>query len=401
MNNSKLFDDISEVLKKSLSEKEFNQFFESINDFPEESDQDIEKSLNDKIQVEQEFPPGYDKRVFVDKISSLTEEMLNKKSHLEFLVNLAEVVMNYDENDLATDLIEEILEKSKSEKDFDLIKADTFLLSAKVNWGQAIWDEVFADTRTAEKKYKELDNLEGLADCQNLRGITYLEKGEIDKAEGYFEKAIKILSGNDNKKLKAKITSNLGVVYDLKGLFLKAVSQYDKALDLYKSLEDIMSSARTYHNLGMLNIKLENYEDAIEYFDECLSISLPNEFLSNCVIAFLGKAFVYTKTGNLNSAELFSDKAMDIAYRINDVLSIADVYKVKGMIQSKLNNFELSEEMFENSVRLTEEFDDKVTLAEAHKELSNLFSKVNSNLKADLHKDESKKLLDKDDLSVI
>ena len=401
VNNVKLFNEITDILKDFLNENEFREFLESFSDPRDEIDSEIVSREIDNIQLDMELPAGYDKRILVDKVSSLTEGLLSKSSYLQLLVNLTEKIIDYSEFDIAIDLIDDIFDKSRAKNNYELIKAKTFILSAKVNWSQGIWDEAFADTRQAQTIYKEIKHNDGLADCENMRGTIYAEKGEIDKALNHLKIAQAYLEKSNNEILKAKIEINLGIMADLKGKFEEAINYYNTSLQVFKKLNDTFLTARIYHNLGMINIKLENYSEAIRYFDECINLSLPNEYLSNCVISFLGKAFVYTKTGDQSSADMFSDKAMEIADRINDTLSIADVYKLKGMIQSSLNNFDFSEEMFENSLRLNEDFDNKLTLAETNKEMSNLYTKVNSILKAEMHKEESKKFLDKNNLSSI
>jgi tetratricopeptide (TPR) repeat protein len=135
---------------------------------------------------------------------------------------------------------------------------------------------------------------ESFADAYNNRGAVFLKKGEIDKATLDFETAVKI----DAKFIDARF--NLARVYSEQG-------KYGEAEALFKDLEPQMKNSSEFYNYFAQNhIGLNHWDQGKDLLLKSLSINSNNlEALTN-----LGYVFLIEK--KFEKASEYLDKALKI-----------------------------------------------------------------------------------------
>jgi tetratricopeptide (TPR) repeat protein len=72
-------------------------------------------------------------------------------------------------------------------------------------------------------------------DCGNLGNVYYM-KGDVDKAQEIYQKALEIDEKIDHLEGVARHSSNLGLVYQKHGDISKAREYWEKAVELYKRI---------------------------------------------------------------------------------------------------------------------------------------------------------------------
>ena len=371
-NNNNIMNEIKNLIGNYFPSEEAENFLTSlVNEVNEELVSSPELK-EESFALDYELPSGIDYRMFVDRCVTKSEGLLSEEKFFNLLLELSRSVQAVGENDFALELAQDLLNRIESKKEYELLKADTFLMISKIYWSQAYWEDCSYYVDEAMKIFTVHSNQCGLAKCENMLGTLYGEKGDVALAQTHFEKALTHLTENDESLLHSMILTNLGVISTIQGDYETSIWNYKNALQKFDNQKDTRYIARTYHNIGMLYSRTGKYDAALDEFSKCITLSLDNNYLSNCAVAYIGKAFIYTKLKNSALADAYTDKALEIACRINDTLSIADIYKVKGIIQAGMENFELSEEMFENSIRLNRDIESKLNEAESCIEMGNL-----------------------------
>ena len=110
----------------------------------------------------------------------------------------------------------------------------------------------------------------------NNLGLAYQQKGDYDKAIGYYQEALKIdleQVGPEHPEVAIRY-NNLGMAYEYKGDYDKAIKYYQKALRMgleQLGLEHPKVGLR-YNNLGVVYHRKGDYDKAIEYLQKALEI---------------------------------------------------------------------------------------------------------------------------------
>ena len=375
-NNNNIMNDLKKLIGVYFPAEDSSKF---LNDLLKTTEPGAESSVDlgaESFALDYELPNGVDYRLLIDRCVTKSETILPEAKFFNLILELSKSVQAVGENDLALELVQDLVNKIESKNEYDLLRADAYLLISKIYWSQAYWDDCKYYVEEAIKLFSASPNSTGMAKCENMLGTLFGEMGDIVKAEQHFEKALTYLPEEDDELSHSMILTNLGIINTIQGDYEKSIWNYKNALQKFDSLKSTRYVARTYHNIGMLYTRMEKYDAALDEFNKCITLSLDNNYISNCAVAYVGKAFIYTKLKNSALADAYTDKAMEIACRINDTLSIADIYRIKGLIHKGMDNFQLSEEMFENSIRLNRDLNSKLNEAESSIEMGTLLKEL-------------------------
>jgi Tfp pilus assembly protein PilF len=130
---------------------------------------------------------------------------------------------------------------------------------------QALTPELRGDIMMARKMYREAIDFykpeaEKSAILANKTGIAYHQLQDLDNAEKYYRRAIKL-----NPKYPEAI-NNLGTVYYAKKSYRRAVNQYRSALRITPNSASVLS------NLGTAYFARKQYDDAMKAYTQAVAI---------------------------------------------------------------------------------------------------------------------------------
>jgi tetratricopeptide (TPR) repeat protein len=145
----------------------------------------------------------------------------------------------------------------------------------------ALWQDT---VRKSPNKARPVNNL----------GVTYLERGELDKAYDCYRKAIAL---NPNY-MDAYI--NLGDLYEKRKDYAKAIDSYLKALTFGPK------TSAPYENLGRAYGQLGRYEDALKYLGQAIE---KNPY---SVKAYAHRGTIYDRLGRFDEAIDAYRKAVEV-----------------------------------------------------------------------------------------
>jgi tetratricopeptide (TPR) repeat protein len=173
-------------------------------------------------------------------------------------------------------------------------------------------------------------------------GVFYIDKGEIDIALTYLERARQIFSELDAKDQVAYAINAISVVYEMKGDLQVALDMYNESLVIFEQLKIEKEMGNTYNNIGNIYVTKGELSQAISYFEKSLKIfenikdavqisGVLYNLIGACVaIGNLDEANLYLNQlgQHLNSSE---NKLIDQIYR----LSKANILKKSKRIIKK------------------------------------------------------------------
>lgn len=374
MSDNYLNNNISNILPDYFNEsqiKEFETLYKSslIDQLKTETRSEISK---EQFRVED----GIRYRSQVDLLITYSSNKLSKEKFLSLLLYLSRVSITNGEFSTAIEIDEKIIATTLEDKDFINLSADAHLMIGEIYSRQAIWQNSFNYIGKARELFESVNDVKGIARCENLLGTIYGDFGDVKNAIENFESALGKSLNEDNYTENAKIEINLGIVNNIKGLFDEALTYFKRALINYEKVGDKRRIAEIHQNIGMVYSKKGDYATSLKEFDESFAYAIETNYLQVIGFVYLSKAFVYSQLKDYEFASAFADKAMEIAYKLNDKLTIAEVYKIKGIIQRNSKNYPLAENYLQTSLRLNIETGNQLNQAETYQELGFLYKEM-------------------------
>lgn len=366
-----LYKNLLDILPDFFTNKQVKEFLSlfksSLSNQP-----DFDKKVKNK-RTEYKFADGLSYRSQIDILITYSSKQLPKEKFLSLLLYLSQASITTGEFATAIEINEKIISNTSNDKNFADLSANAYLLIGEIFSRQANWHNSFNYIRQARSLFESVNDVKGIAKCENLLGTIYGDLGDVKNAVENFETALGKSIDENNYTVKGKIEINLGIVNNIKGLFDDALVYFKRALFNYEKVGDKIRIAEIHHNIGMVYTKKGNYESALKEFDESFAYAVENNYLQAIGFVYLSKSFVYTQMADYSLAGAFADKAMEVAYKLNDKLSIAEVYKIKGIIQRNVKNFPLAENYLQTSLRLNIEAGNQLNQAETFHELGLLY----------------------------
>ncbi len=228
--------------------------------------------------------------------------------------------------------LEEVIEIAEK------LKLDTLLLKSLNSLGMGYFMKTdypkgYEISQIGRKKAEALKNYEMSVTFNMNIATTFAILNDSEQALPYYEKALKLIKGKNDKIGLARVKSNMGYLFIKTGELDKARTYLKEASNIFQEKSDIPWLAFTKINLGELAIIERKYDSAISIFKESKKLLKntydPQRKAETC----LGLSEAYLLKNNLKKSEenaLRADsiskatnfyegliRANDILYRIN------------------------------------------------------------------------------------
>lgn len=165
------------------------------------------------------------------------------------------------------------------------------------------------------------------------RGMEFSLKGELDRAEEEYKKALEISIRDGDRLGEATCYGNLCILYGMKKKYEKAKEFCLKALNIHESLNANYDIAKDYVNLGIIEKNLGNFKEAENYFKKALSIFEEHEDENKTAYVFLLLGATSIEGEDFEKAQEYFARARDIYKNLDRdsyllaCLNLADAYK--------------------------------------------------------------------------
>jgi tetratricopeptide (TPR) repeat protein len=194
-------------------------------------------------------------------------------------------------------------------------------------------------------------------------GLTYEAQGEVDKAEEYYNRAMKIADEIGNKQLQAYTMGNMGNFYTMQGDDSKALEYYKKAVQVKEEIGDKKGVARGSSNIATEYKGEGDYPKAIEYYNNALKMAqeLGDKQLEADITSNIGA--VYREQGDYSKALEYDFKALNLAEDLKYKQLQASAASSIGLIYWKRSDFSKALQYYNKALDLANATGDKSTAA--------------------------------------
>ncbi|PSL43876.1 tetratricopeptide repeat protein [Chitinophaga niastensis] len=192
-------------------------------------------------------------------------------------------------------------------------------------------------------------------------GFYYQSQGHYIQAEDTYNKGIRKSQEIGDKRLYGDIYYNLGAMYASWSDFDKALSANLKAVSVYNELDNKLNAAGCYVNIADAYKSLEQYKTAITYLEQAVQVfkqSKGEEYGLALSYASIGanyfladeKELGMSKTEKYQVALNFLDLSLGFANQLQDYSLFGTIYRTRAKILSVNGSSEQALEAFQKAI---------------------------------------------------
>lgn len=318
-------------------------------------------------------------RSFIELVLNIAKEKFDKIEFLDFLIEIGKVLIDLAAYSIAREVFEMALNISKNDRKLIDFKANTYFYLGNLFYKQAFWKDAINHLTKANKIFKEIKFVDGVAKSFNSLGVLFGEKGDFIRAQKYFNECLILLKSKKSNLLQGLVQENIALILMAKSHYDMSFAQLNRALTIFESIFDFEHLAEVRYNMGLNYLLKKNYEYALSEFDKSYFISHQSENIRVLNFNLSAKANVFASINDFDQSFAFLNKSMELSTAINDRLTTADLYKVKGILNRKLKKKKKAEKYFLTSLRLNEELENKFNYFETMFELGLLYKEWKKN----------------------
>lgn len=198
-----------------------------------------------------------------------------------------------------------------------------------------------------------------LANAFNNLAKLYRKTRELDKAEEYYDNAMRIFKVLGNKGGMEMIWNESGVVFEYRGDYEEAIKRYSKALTIAKETGNEIGVSYAYNNLAGSYALLQNFETSEKYLLEALNVrkKLNDSF---------SLAINYSDLGALYDSMKLYPKAIEAITESNHIANklsypeliahnyklLSHIYHQNGEPEKAYTNYILSDNIYDSLLNL-------------------------------------------------
>ncbi len=195
--------------------------------------------------------------------------------------------------------------------------------------------------------YEKLSDFSGMSVCYNAIGKIYLEQGDYEIAERYFNLAFDFNQKTSDNNSLGMIFINKGCLKNEQDSLNLAMQFFTRAYDLFLEVGDMRRIAISLYNIADVQSKTGDFADAIAKLDKSLDIfqKLGEKYGQAMVLS--RKSMTYRKSENYDLAIAFGEEAFSLATRINSqslkteaLFQLFQTYKLTSDCSKALESFE-------------------------------------------------------------
>jgi PAS domain S-box-containing protein len=233
----------------------------------------------------------------------------------------------------------------------------------------------------ANSDFKQLNNLEGIAETLNSLGVIYSTLDQFEKANGYFHKALKIYDKkNDNYGISNCLTNigymcfynknpdsalryflksmqidslrndqygiclclaNIGEVYLSNSDYDRAGNNFLRSLEIAEEIDNTTMQCGINYQLANLNKELKDYPKAFVFAKKSLSLARqtgnPEDIINACTIL----DELYTQDGDYNKAHECLSEILNLNDSIFSLTKNQEIFRIESKYEEEKHEMEI------------------------------------------------------------
>ena len=211
---------------------------------------------------------------------------------------------------------------------------------------------------------------------------TYYLTGNLDKAEGIFNKAIKISLRVNDRVVQADALSGLGVVQYLKGNLDEALKLYYQARNIAEELGDKDEIARNLNNIAIIYSARGDFERTIEMLLETRNIKESLDDKYGIAIANQNLSVMYNKIGKHELSFEHILKAYELSKQIKNLNIQANALVNISIHHMQDKDFEDALRQLNEAVDIYDNLGDKAKLIQTLHQITHTYSEMHKDAEA-------------------
>ncbi len=228
---------------------------------------------------------------------------------------------------------------------------------------------------------KALNIMEGLEDktlmtgILNNIGLLHFTRGDGDTALQYYREALRMSEECNNLEYIANILNNTGSIHLNRGENTEALSYYRKGLAIRERIGEQAGIASSWANIGLVYENMERYNKAFEYLEKSMELSEKLGDLRELSLTYGDIAYVSFFKGDIEQALDFCDLSCSASTTSGRKDSLSYAKRLYGIICREQGEWEKSLESLQESLRIAKESGLEWEEGHAYCELGLLFKR--------------------------
>jgi tetratricopeptide (TPR) repeat protein len=214
---------------------------------------------------------------------------------------------------------------------------------------------------------------ETIALLSNQLGHTFLEQGEFDLAEKYYQSSLKIRESKEDYSGMAICYENLGNLAINTRVFSIAIKFYKKALKIFKEYNSNFKIAGIYHKLGIILEQTRKLYKALSYQEKALEIYLLQKNLHHAASVYYHIGNIFCLLSKYEKAEDNYKIAMKIYENSEDWNGVAEVYLQLGTVAQDQDLFDEATLYYEKAEQYIQKYPSWIKLGTLYHQWGLLF----------------------------
>jgi len=192
---------------------------------------------------------------------------------------------------------------------------------------------------------KALDNSKDIEERGAIHialGFVYEKKGNINKAEYNYKKALIISEKYKIKILETIAYNGLGIINKIRNVLNISLEYHKKGLEIAEKINSKEATATHLGNIGIIYFIKNDLENAYKYFKKADIIFSEIDNSYGRLTTQSNIANIYFRNGNLKKALQIHKKVLEQSISINDLLGMINEHKIIGLIYIEMKKPELA-----------------------------------------------------------
>lgn len=195
-------------------------------------------------------------------------------------------------------------------------------------------------------------NAPALRRAVNLAGAAAFELGDLEDAEGMFERALELARRDNDDLTAARATNNLGAIADIRGRRDSALALYQLAIPAYQRLGHSLGLAESYHNMAITLRGSSQLDGADEYERRAIEFAREASSPRLAAMAQVGRAEVCLSRGDARMAAAQARRAATDFANVPDPVREADALRLTGVASLAVGDHAEARTAIERAVSL-------------------------------------------------
>ncbi len=211
------------------------------------------------------------------------------------------------------------------------------------------------------------------AQSVNIKGLLHYNQSRYDSASVCYHEALSLARTVNNKKLLAKIHTNMAIIDYLQGKCDPAIESFGKTLAIAEELNDVDLITGTYINMGLTANNFGQYPKAIGFYERAIDKYKKIDGKDGLILCYQNLGTLYLSLGKYNLAIETLNQSLKLAEEIGDKTNIAKAHHNLAEVYSRVGDYDQAMEEFLISIRQKEELNDKSKLADGYNGIGTLY----------------------------